>query len=345
MIKFSHIGQLHNVVQVVTARREAGVAIERVAYRGRVKLHGSNAAIVCHADGLRAQSRNREITPDDDNLGFAEFAFSKATVAVIRKLEAELREATRLAPEQPLALFGEWIGPGVQKGVGVAELPTRQWVLFAVATRGEDEEHKRYFEVPSLGDRFVHAGIHSIVDGPQWSVELDFGHRAALELASDAIEEATAQIDARCPWAARFGVEGVGEGLVWQPIGEHFGDSELFFKSKGARHQVAARKPKGERKSGLLDPEQLASVEAFVTYAVTGPRLAQGLDYLREQGLAIEMRSLGPYLKWLAGDILRECAAELEVSGLEWKQVAKPVNEAAKTWFRKALIGDLADVA
>jgi hypothetical protein len=345
MIKFSHIGQLHNVVQIVNARRDAGVAIERVAYRGRVKLHGSNAAIVCHADGLRAQSRNREITPDDDNLGFAAFAFNKTTVAVIRELEAQLRAVTKLEPEQPLALFGEWIGPGVQKGVGVAELPARQWVLFAVATRGADEDHKRYFELPSLGVRFAHAGIYSIIDGPQWSVELDFGHRAALELASDAIEEATAQVDGRCPWAARFGVEGVGEGLVWQPIGEHFGDSELFFKSKGERHQVAARKPKGERKTGLLDPEQLASVEAFVTYAVTGPRLAQGLDYLREQGFGVEMRSLGPYLKWLAGDILRECAAELEVSGLEWKQVAKPVNEAAKTWFRKALIGDLADVA
>ena len=345
MIKFSHIGQLHNVVQVVNARREAGVAIERVPYRGRVKLHGSNAAIVCRPDGLRAQSRNREITPDDDNLGFASFAFAKPTIEVVRELEVELREANGLEPDQPLALFGEWIGPGVQKGVGVAELASRQWVLFAVATRGEDDKHKHYFELPSLGVRFASLGIYSIVDGPQWNVELDFGHRAALELASDAIEEATAAIDARCPWAARFGVEGVGEGLVWQPIGEHFGDSELFFKSKGTRHQVAARKPKTERKSSLLDPEQLASVEAFVAYSVTETRLAQGLDYLREQGLTVEMRNLGPYLKWLAGDILRECAAELEHNALEWKQVAKPVNEAAKTWFRKALMGDLGGLA
>lgn len=341
MIKFSHIGQLHNVVQVVNARRDAGVAIERVSYRGRVKLHGSNAAIVCRADGLRAQSRNREITPDDDNLGFARFAYTDATVAAVRELEAELRQATKLDREQPLALFGEWIGPGVQKGVGVAQLPARQWVLFAVATRGEDEDRKQYFELPRLGERFAELGIYSIADGPQWQVELDFGHRASLELGSDAIEEATATVDERCPWAARFGVEGVGEGLVWQPLGQHFGDSELFFKSKGARHQVAARKPKSERQSSLLDPELLANVEAFVAYAVTEPRLAQGLEYLREQGLAVEMRSLGRFLKWLANDILRECAAELEHNKLEWRQVAKPVNEAAKTWFRKALLGDL----
>ncbi|MFO7563612.1 MAG: RNA ligase family protein [Enhygromyxa sp.] len=341
MIKFSHIGQLHNVVQVVNARREFGVEIERVRYRGRVKLHGSNAAIVCRPDGLRAQSRNREITPEDDNLGFAGFALAEPTVAAVRELEAELRELTRLEREQPLALFGEWIGPGVQKGVGVAELSGRQWVLFAVATRGEDEDRKQYFELPSLGDRFAELGIYSIADGPQYSLELDFGSRAALELAADAIEEATAKIDERCPWAARFGVAGVGEGIVWQPLDRHFGDSELFFKSKGTRHQVAARKPKSQRKGSLLDPEQLASVEAFVAYAVTGPRLAQGLDYLREQGLAVEMRSLGAYLQWLAADIRRECAAELEHSELEWKQVARPINEAAKTFFRRALIGDL----
>ena len=225
MIKFSSIGQLHNVVQIANLRREAGVAIERVGYRGSVKLHGSNAAMVCRPDGIRAQSRNREITPDDDNLGFAAFAYDEARRAAVRTLEHELREATKLERDRPLALFGEWIGPGVQKGVGVAQLPARQWVLFAVATRDDDDdERKTYFEVPSLGERFAELGIYSIVDGPQRHIELDFGHRTALELASDMIEAATAEIDQRCPWAAKFGVEGVGEGIVWQPVGEHFGD-------------------------------------------------------------------------------------------------------------------------
>lgn len=339
MIKFSHIGQLHNVVQVVNLRREAGFVIERIAYRGSVKLHGSNASIVCRPDRLQAQSRNREITPDDDNLGFARFVAGEGPTAAVRALEAELRERVELELDRPLVLFGEWIGPGVQKGIGVSQLPERQWVLFAIATLDEGAEHKRYFELPSLGERFADARIYSIADAPRPTLELDFRDRAALELAADAIEQATATIDARCPWAARFGIEGCGEGLVWQPLGEHFGDSELLFKSKGTRHQVAARKLKAERSSSLLDPELLASVEAFVGYAVTEPRLAQGLDTLREQGLTIEMRNLGAYLKWLASDIRRECAAELEHSGLEWTQVAKPVNEVAKAWYRRAILG------
>jgi hypothetical protein len=338
VIKFSHIGQLHNVVQVVNLRRHAGIPIERIAYRGTVKLHGSNAGVVCRPDRLQAQSRNREITPEDDNLGFASFAQAEARVAALRTLEAELREAAALELDRPLALFGEWIGPGVQSGVGVAQLPERHWVLFAVATQDEDQERKHYFELPSLGERFASLGIYSIADAPTLTLELDFGQRAALELAANAIARATDEIDARCPWAARFGVEGVGEGLVWQPLAEHFGDSELFFKSKGKGHQVVARQHKAAREASLLDPEHLASVQAFVAYAVTPARLAQGLDFLGEQGLPHEMRSLGAYLKWFAGDIRRECAAELEHSGLEWKQVAKPINEAARAWYSEALI-------
>lgn len=123
--------------------------------------------------------------------------------------------------------------------------------------------------------------------------------------------------------------------MVWQALGEHFGDSELMFKSKGEEHQVVRR----SQPRVAIDPERLASVEAFVTYAVTEPRLAQGLDFLREQGLVVEMRSLGAFLKWIAGDIQRECASELEASGLDWKAVGKAVNERAKAWFAKDLAG------
>ncbi|PRP97619.1 hypothetical protein ENSA5_33120 [Enhygromyxa salina] len=149
------------------------------------------------------------------------------------------------------------------------------------------------------------------------------------------IDGATREVEACCSWAARFGVEGVGEGVVWQPRAEHFGDSELLFKSKGERHQVVVRARVAKRTP--LDPELIASVEAFVAYAVTDPRLAQGLDYLAEHGMEVEMRSLGVFLEWLAGDIRREHASELEHSGLEWKQVARPVTERAKSWFRDAM--------
>jgi hypothetical protein len=329
MIKFSHIEQLHDVVRIVAKRREAGLSIERISYRGRIKLHGSNASVVCTGDNLLPQSRNRELTLDDDNLGFAAYTLAPAQTLAIRTLALELRTTFELPHDRPLVLFGEWIGPGIQKRVAVSKLPKRQWVLFAIATLDEGAVHKRYFEVPRLGERFAEAGIYSIADAPQWHVELDFGSRDTLERAAASIDEATLEVERGCPWAARFGVEGIGEGLVWQPLEEHFGDSELFFKSKGEAHQVVRR----AEPRVAIDPERLASVEAFVSYAVTEPRLAQGLEVLREQGLAVEMRSLGAFLKWVGGDVRRECASELEANNLEWKAVAKAVNERAKAWF------------
>ena len=349
MIRYIHVHQLHNVVRVVAERRERGHAITRVAYRGTVKLHGSNASVVCTPTGLQPQSRNRELSVGEDNLGFANFIAGERQTEVLRALECELRARIGLAEAKPLALFGEWVGPGVQKGAAVSSLPAKQWVLFAVATKdaeqtkpvveGEDEDaHRRWFDaLPELGDRFAEAGIFSIVDGPRHELELDFDDRGALELAADRVERLTRAIDERCPWAARFGVEGPGEGLVWQPLGEHFGDDELAFKSKGDKHQIAART--GPRKSANLEPEQLASVEEFVAHALSEARMAQGLEVLRERELPLEMRSLGDYLRWLAGDVQRECADELACAALDWKQIVKPLNERAKAYFRAQLLG------
>lgn len=343
MIRYIHVHQLHNVVRVVAERREHGRAIDRVTYRGTVKLHGSNAAVVCTPAGLCPQSRNRELSVGDDNLGFAGFIAGEQQTAAVRALESELRARIGLASDRPLALFGEWVGPGVQKGAAVSALASKQWVLFAVATKdeaeGEDPDaHRRWFDVlPELGDRFAEAGIYSIVDGPCHELELDFDDRGALELAADRVERLTRAIDERCPWAARFGVEGPGEGIVWQALGEHFGDDELAFKSKGEKHQVAART--GTRKSANLAPEQIASVAEFLAHALTEARLAQGIEALRERKLPIDMPSIGEYLRWLAGDVQRECADELAAGALDWKAIAKPFNEQAKAYFRARLLG------
>lgn len=71
------------------------------------KLDGTNAQIVVGEDGtIRAGSRNRWITPDADNYGFAGW------------VERNKEELLQLGPGQH---FGEWWGNGIQRNYGLKE--------------------------------------------------------------------------------------------------------------------------------------------------------------------------------------------------------------------------------
>lgn len=78
------------------------------------KIHGSNAQIVIKEDGeVLCGSRNRWITPEDDNFGFAKFV-NDNKADIVEKLGKG-------------TFFGEWAGPGINSGEGLSE---RTFVLF-----------------------------------------------------------------------------------------------------------------------------------------------------------------------------------------------------------------------
>lgn len=110
------------------------------------KIDGSNAAVIVR-DGelVGVQSRKRLITPEDDNFGFARWAYSNA-----EGLARVLGDGTH---------YGEWFGKGIQRGYGLDEKrfalfnavrwlePVRDWV------DGSWIEHKvpdEFNEVPGL---------------------------------------------------------------------------------------------------------------------------------------------------------------------------------------------------
>lgn len=89
----------------------------REAYVVTEKIDGTNGCVVIGEDGsVTAQSRNRIITPDQDNYGFASWVEHHAPV---------LREV--LAPGHH---FGEWWGLGVNRSYKLFE---RRFSLFNVS--------------------------------------------------------------------------------------------------------------------------------------------------------------------------------------------------------------------
>jgi hypothetical protein len=84
------------------------------------KLDGTNACIFIGEDGaFLVGSRTRWITPDDDNFGFARWAYDNQTALM------------GLGVGQH---FGEWWGRGIQRGYS---LDSRRFSLFNVTRWGE----------------------------------------------------------------------------------------------------------------------------------------------------------------------------------------------------------------
>lgn len=332
MHKFTHINALYQIARFVDAVNESDRPDEHkiltpVKFRGTVKLHGCNSGVACTKDGLVAQSRNRVLTVDEDHMGFA--AFVRENTDRIRDLEHSLRTLHGIEESTKLVLYGEWVGPGVQNGVAINKLPEKQWVLFAAKTVLGIQES--YVDVIGpLRDRFQTESIHSVYDVETWDIEVDFNSKTQREEAAEAVEEITLKVEEQCPYAARFGIQGIGEGIVWIPVADHWGNSDLFWKSKGPKHKEVK---KATRNKPSLDPEVLASVEKFVDFAVTESRLNKGIDYLVEMGHSIEPKSTGLFLKWVSQDVERECALELEANDLKWSQVNKAVSAKVKDFF------------
>jgi hypothetical protein len=97
------------------------------------KIDGTNAAVIVTEDGaVAAQSRNRLITPESDNFGFAQWAQDNAGAL-----------ASALGPGRH---YGEWWGSGIQRGYGLAK-GEKRFSLFNVHRYGDAD----LSGVPGLG--------------------------------------------------------------------------------------------------------------------------------------------------------------------------------------------------
>lgn len=74
-IKWPKIGQFRNAVKAMRSFCDYHqIPLPVVMYTGTIKVHGTNAAVRFINGEVKFQSRNRMISVDDDNLGFARWA-------------------------------------------------------------------------------------------------------------------------------------------------------------------------------------------------------------------------------------------------------------------------------
>lgn len=322
-IKWTKTYAFHNVVKAVRGAINAGASLPtQVVYRAKVKLHGTNAGIRVDPDGtVTAQSRNRDLTTDDDNAGFAAW------------VESHRDRFTALARvDRPFVVYGGWCGRGIMKSCAIHQVKGPVLAVFAVQMG--DEERAHVWQEPTE----IAQVLRLVRDLPAlhilpWhgeTVRVDFCDHGTLAAAVDCITPAVDRVEACDPWVRdTFGKEGVGEGLVYFPVNVRPARSvvtRLLFKAKGEKHRVNHQK-----KAVQIDPEVAASVEAFVDMMVTEARCEQAVA--EACGGEYDKRHTGAFLRWVGNDVRDEGAAELEASGLEWGQVAKACNTRARDWF------------
>lgn len=324
---FSKIGQFRNVIHHVKSQTDfkgvdaSGEAIYDhtsdypvMQFRGTVKMHGTNSAIVLDENReITIQSRSRTITVLNDNAGFAAFAAGLSPAVL------------NLFPTNT-AVFGEWAGGNIQKGVALNGLP-KVFVIFGLKNLVNDKwlnvDHFMDFKdhLQMLNDE----NVFVTTQFPTFEIEIDFNKP---ELAQERLIEITEQVEKECPVGKFFDVSGVGEGVVWDAVGAT--TSEFRFKVKGEIHSTSKVK-----KLADVDVQKVENVREFIEITVTPGRLEQGLQVLKERKIPLEQQSTGIYLKWLVEDIITEELDTLVKNGLCAKDVNSAISNAGRAfWFK-----------
>jgi hypothetical protein len=309
MLKFPSIEQFYHVRRNI---REFDTHV--IQYRHKIKLHGTNASIRITPDGeVFSYSRTQLITPTSDNAGFAKW------------VESTKRYWQAARQTEDVVIFGEWAGPGIQKGTAVNLIPEKSFFIF-MACIGEERIIDPDAIWDLLEDEVVTLeNVHII----PWSdvLEINWLDEESVKNASDEINALVQTVETMDPYIYdRYGVYGIGEGLVFYPLNESF--SKYAFKAKGEKHKVVKTK-----KATQIDPIILNSINEFVDTFVTEGRLEQALNEVLAHDFPKE--KVGEFVRWVVNDVKKESVAELEDSGLEWKQVSKAVSKAAQSWYTR----------
>jgi hypothetical protein len=330
-IKWPGIGLFHNVRKNTTKYIEETTGSNRIVdYKCKTKLHGSNASLVFTEDGIAAQSRNRILTPDRDNAGFAMWAL---------RADSFWKDVHKRY-NKDLVVFGEYIGPKIQRGMASNQISKPVFAIFAV--HGIDLEGDIKYpdftvepdEIRKIVPEDKDLGIYIIpwLEGEDLTIDWSLSGDNLLPL----VEKANKVVERveRCdPFIKdNFGIEGLGEGVVYYPMSHpgryYFGN--LAFKAKGEGHKTV-QTAKSVQVS--ISPETVDSINKFVDLTVTEARLEQGAREISGGELSFDIKKTGRFIGWICGDIAKECKTELAASKLSWKPVGKAISTKAREWY------------
>lgn len=295
---------------------------EEATYRGKIKLHGTNACIRVEggATELVGQKRTSDVSVGSDNAGFAAWL---STVDFVNTV----------VPGMTMYIYGEWAGPGIQAGDAVANIPRKTFFPFCIVNVFEDEDKNTIVIEPEtirLEVGAIFGERPDIVIVPWGTPELTFNFLKQEE-AQAFITEQTKIVDEEIskedPFIMEaYDISGPGEGLVFYRTDVTAVDlvKSYMFKLKTEAHSVNKSK-----KRDHVAPEKPEGIDEFIDMFFTEARFEQ---MLIEIGGA-DRKKTGEFLKAVMSDAHKESVNEIELADFEWKDVAKYSVNKTKAWF------------
>ena len=337
--KFSHIDQFRQVYKEMLSRAQfvgkddTGHAIydntiipKPVQFYGTVKLHGTNSS-VCECNRERwFQKRSDFVVIDHDNAGFAAFATQKKEA--FDKLFGIIYQEFGLKEDYIYCIYGEWFGKGVQKSVAVSDLSKRFAIFDVVICNGNEKFHLPPNFIKTLVD--PENDIYNVFLFKTYEIEINFEHP---ETAVEELNRLTLEVEEHCPAGQYFGVDGIGEGIVWNHRTED-GVNVYRFKTKGEKHSNTKVKKIGEVVG--ITPEEIKSINEFVDYSLTQNRLEQGLKEIFGDSEP-NQSGIGNFVKWCVSDVMREEADTIAMNKFKVKFVVNSLNSKARNFIMEEL--------
>jgi len=321
--KARYIGRDENGDPIFDATKE----LPTLKYRGSVKLHGTNAGLIFVYDEEAgkyvsyAQSREKLITPQSDNAGFATFVATNPVEKLLELLPPLELYADEENPKPVIRVFGEWCGKGIQAKVAITKLE-KMFVIFGVKINNTwlPEMYLKNVKLPNIK-------IYNILDYQTYSIEIDFNNpKVAAEKMTALVES----VEKECPVGKAFGIDGVGEGIVWVCIEQGWTESRYWFKTKGEEHKDTKTKEKIP-----VDVEKVKKQSELIDILLTDHRLSKGIDHLNAIGMEVSRKNLGEYLKWVYNDVIKEELDTIVKNGFEPKEISGAISNKARNWFFK----------
>lgn len=313
-----------------------------VTMEGTVKLHGLHADIIFDLSDLSAsqhgkhapiwtdsmgndeagndspglkgvtfQSRNRVCAPTDDLIGWPrQISRQPAALTYLRgRILARFHEVnpnTKLLCEKPMIIAGEWIGRGVQKSVGINKLE-RGFVILSININGMWQRDSDYAMIEAN-----RASIYSIYNAPPYEVQFDTSDLSDMNPAFFEMQRLADEVEAACPFAARFGFPDMpGEGIVWK-LGTREGrlNPRCWIKTKGPAFGESSSRL--SKRNAEMKVDRDMTLGKLADFWITDRRVEQGFEYLLEMGIADIKDGQKMFCEWVTADILNEEKAKIE---------------------------------